>query len=137
MTRRMALSLGIGGAGMWVSLMLGLAIFHFQGGRLYWNIGISLTPGLYACWGRRTPLEPGMLVRFQPTPEHYARVQQAYGDTAVPPIWMKQIVRVESTGVWVEGSHPRSWDSRHFGPVAPHQITGTCTALWLSEKDTE
>jgi type IV secretory pathway protease TraF len=122
---------------MWLSLMLGLAIFHFQGGRLYRNVGISLKPGLYACWRLRGALSPGMLVRFQPAPEHYALVQQAYGDTAVPPVWMKQIVRVESTGVWVEGSHPRSWDSRHFGPVDARQITGTCAAVWLPEKDTE
>lgn len=135
MRRRLVLSVCVVGGLGCVSLLLGLAVVHLQGGRLYWNVGISLPPGLYVCWPVGV-LEPGMLVRFEPTPEHYAVVQHAYGTQEVPGMWMKQVVSVRGDDVWVQGTHARSWDSRHFGPITKHQITGTCTALWVPKKDT-
>lgn len=133
MRRCVAQGIFVLGSIAWVSLLLGAAVVHVQGGGLYWNTGMSLPPGLYRCWAPGAALEPGMLVAFRPAPAHYAMVQQAYGTQAVPAVWMKQVIRWDGEEVWVQGTHPRSWDSRHFGPIPRERITGTCAAVWVPE----
>lgn len=46
-----------------------------------------------------------------------------------PAHWFRAEV-VAAGRLYVAGLHPRSYDSRYFGPIAEHQIVGRARGLW-------
>lgn len=44
--------------------------------------------------------------------------------------WIKQVVAQNGDDLYVQGTHPRSLDSRSFGPIPRTSVQKTCMPLY-------
>jgi type IV secretory pathway protease TraF len=117
------------GVSLWV---VGLVI-HTQltGQHSTVNLTGSLPQWVFSCRPSRgsPPLTRGMYVRFLPPPQVHEvlRVSGVHPTTR----WIKRVTAVwQEEGrepmVFVEGMHPKSFDSRHWGPLRVADIQEVC-----------
>lgn len=114
-----------------------LLIFALTKPFLFYNATISMPPGWYWCTPLYTniQLQPGTIVFFVPTvditetllsrPEFQTRQEEVFRP------WLKQVVRQDFDNLYVQGTHPRSLDSRQFGPIPRTSVQKTCISLFI------
>jgi type IV secretory pathway protease TraF len=117
------------GACLWV----GGLVVHTQltGQHSTLNLTGSLPQWVFSCrpYHAGQQLAVGMYVRFVP-PQHVHEVLQAKGVN--PQVrWIKRVKDVQqeegmATLVFVEGTHPKSFDSRQWGPLGLSAIQEVC-----------
>lgn len=101
---------------------------------LFLNRGVSMPPGWYWCdlFTPNLALAEGQPVLFVLAPSLSSVLvpRHAELETDGPVYLLKRVVSFEGDEVEVAGDHPRSIDSRFFGPIPRVSIHYTCTALW-------
>jgi type IV secretory pathway protease TraF len=104
---------------------------------LYYNMTRSVPTGFYWCKPEHstTPLPPGTFVIFVPPVRIVEAFRQQPGhrheDANYP--WLKKVIRQDGDDLFVEGTHPRSFDSHIFGPVPRVAVQRICIPLWTWE----
>jgi conjugative transfer signal peptidase TraF len=74
-----------------------------------------------------------ILVNGQPLAHSATRTQDRHGRRLTHVAWGER--RVAAGTVWLFATHhPRSWDSRYFGPVAVETIQSGVTSVWTWEE---
>jgi type IV secretory pathway protease TraF len=110
-------------------------IMHTQltGQHTTFNLTGSLPQWAFSCrpYHAGQPLTAGMYIRFAPPP-HVQELLRAVGVVIHPKVrWVKRVKEVwheegRETVVFVEGTHPRSFDSRQWGPLVISDILERC-----------
>jgi type IV secretory pathway protease TraF len=116
-----------------VCLWIGVLVVHTEltGQHTTLNLTGSLPQWAFSCrpYDARVLLTRGIYVRFLPPP-HVHEVLQARGVS--PTIrWIKRVTEVwqeegREARVFVEGTHPKSFDSRQWGPLRVSEIQEVC-----------
>jgi type IV secretory pathway protease TraF len=122
------------GLALLVCLVTGVLILHtaITGHHSTINISGSLPQWVFSCrpYDPGTRLTVGMYVRFLP-PQRAHVLARTTGVTLPTNIrWIKQVTAVDASGVFVQGTHPDSFDSRHWGALLPTEIQEVCTPWW-------
>jgi type IV secretory pathway protease TraF len=104
---------------------------------LFYNKSRSMPGGWYWCAfeDSNVILTPGTIVLFTPTQamrtDFLERVGPRYEDARL--LWLKKVIRQEGDNLYIEGTHPLSYDSHLFGPIPRVSVKRTCTPLWTWE----
>ncbi len=56
--------------------------------------------------------------------------QWTYRQDPRRPLELPKSYQLAPEEIWVHGNHPRSWDSRHFGPIPRDHRTSRARPLW-------
>jgi type IV secretory pathway protease TraF len=102
---------------------------------LIYNVGYSMPHGLYWCKPESSvsPLQSGTVVIFTPT-AHILSLYRAQSGQESPTLpWLKKVIRQEGDDLYVEGTHPRSFDSHIFGAIPRVAVQRICAPLWTWE----
>jgi type IV secretory pathway protease TraF len=117
-----------------VCLVTGALILHtaLTGHHSTVNLSGSLPQWVFSCRPDDVskPIKVGAYVRFLPPRRVQAMVRMRGKpiNTGIP--WIKQITAIGPSGVFVQGTHPDSFDSRHWGPLLRQEIQEVCVPWW-------
>ena len=121
-------------------ITIGLFLFMFiwamtdywiTGEHVVMNITHSLPNRAFLCkaYDKKLSIIPGQYVRFHPPQRVKDVAHKSYPDLPLTISWIKQVDSVKEDAVFVLGTHPESFDSRHWGPLFISEIDETCTGI--------
>ena len=113
-----------------VCVTVGALILHtaLTGHHSTINLTNSLPQWVFSCrpYTAEERLDVGMYVRFLPPEQAQAILRTAATRINLHVPWIKQVTAIGEGWVFVEGTHPDSFDSRRWGPLRLTQIQEVC-----------